>query len=722
MTPASGTASARGRPSPAATAAENTAAGAQVGFVHANVTDYLPASKSPAEKYRLAVRFLKAGIGRRAAELFAEAVTAGFSGDQGTSANEVAYNWALAILSGRTYQQLMPADLADLQSAERLTNRTRPDAWLSAHDIIRDLVDAQRQLDEGTNPDLTQLRVDYANLSPLFQDGFQRHLEVMLVAGIEELAEAQVAGRAREQRMSDNRKGRAWKYFEQEPEPPLQRRVLPPVLPFGNRLAVAVGAVLALAGMVLEIWLLERTSAVRAVVVAGVAVLGGIMAARCRISYVAAAERLADREREFGHHHASRYSSPLPVAPSAGLPDDIEDDDAAENARLARNRRRRFERIATSHLDGQFSARGPRAPAARNRWSHDTAALRRSLLNEILRDYSAPNLAPASVNWLISWRVKQIREMWQAGALHDFRVTMAPRQRDWAGTVVGVLAVGAALAYGVIRTGPARPAAAVVVVLSLAAGGIVLALSQVDVYLVHRTRLTADRQEAADRYAAERAEYERWRAELADMPRDDEIARWLDFDKIFVRNLMMHQLGLTSQDILAHATLTEPAAGCLLVRAPNGPPRYTAYSVTVFLLTHAGVRQIVTGLDFRTGQIHGQSRRSFRYEVITTAAVNETGVRYDTGTREAAQRRAGILRQDVVLSLGDRDHIRFRAENLGEFAGDVAGEDPIGLLDVALEASGITAAVDLLEDISGNGAQWVEARLHRRRGAPAGGS
>jgi len=74
-----------------------------------------------------------------------------------------------------------------------------------------------------------------------------------------------------------------------------------------------------------------------------------------------------------------------------------------------------------------------------------------------------------------------------------------------------------------------------------------------------------------------------------------------------------------------------------------------------------------------------------------------------------------ILRQDVVLSLGNTDLIHFRVENIEGVMGDALEDDEISLLDLALDTSGITAAVELLEDISGHGAQWVEERLLRRR-------
>ena len=74
-----------------------------------------------------------------------------------------------------------------------------------------------------------------------------------------------------------------------------------------------------------------------------------------------------------------------------------------------------------------------------------------------------------------------------------------------------------------------------------------------------------------------------------------------------------------------------------------------------------------------------------------------------------------ILRQDFRLVLGNSDQIVFLVENLEDVWGQHTAEDPLSLLDLALDTSGVGAALEILEAISGHGAQWVEERIRRRR-------
>ncbi len=59
--------------------------------------------------------------------------------------------------------------------------------------------------------------------------------------------------------------------------------------------------------------------------------------------------------------------------------------------------------------------------------------------------------------------------------------------------------------------------------------------------------------------------------------------------------------------------------------------------------------------------------------------------------------------------------IRFRVENFDADYLDPVVEDAASLLNIALDTSGITAVLELLEAISGHGAQWVAQRERRRR-------
>lgn len=731
-------------------ARDNSRVGAQVGFLYGDF-NYTESSKSPRTKYLLGVSYLDAGVGSLAARLIGEAVRDGFAGDDlpsgnsddnVTSGNQIAYYWLLATLSGHTYQQLAEADLAIPSLAEMLISRTAPDKWLTPYLVMCNLMSSLEKLDVGSEVDFTRLKHEYSQLAPEFQDAFQRHLEVMLVGGIEDLAEAQIAERASNERLRFDRRRRAKLYFEQRPEPPPEPENEAPRLQSAYWLAAMLGVALTVAAILLELAALSHVSAGRVIVLITAVTLGIVLSATCGIIYRADAERLLDREREFGYHHPGRYARDVPTAPSLDLPDTTEDEDEARKLRQARNKRRRFEKMARMWIEHQFRMRAPRAPAARKRWRDETAGIKQSLLDRILREFGERGAEPASANWLIRWQVKQLRGQWDADALHNYRQEMKPRIRYLAGFALGLVISCVGMIYTVIVIGAEWPGLGVAMIALLGLGATSVTLSKVDVHLVQVRRAERDLTDAQDRYSTEMSKFDEWTEYLEQRrPSDAEVARWLDYDKIFVRNLIMHQLGLMSRDIIAHATLTEPATGCLLVRARNGPPRYSVYLMTVFLLTSTGVRQVRTALDFSTGHLYHQHRRSFRYDVIMTASVFEFGIRYDGRARTPAESqdnpwaapgggaaqgapipdaRRGlggsiILRQTVTLSLGNNEQIPFLVENLADIGSDTSVEDQVMLLDMALDTSGVTAAIELLEDISGHGAQWIEERVKRRR-------
>jgi hypothetical protein len=395
--------------------------------------------------------------------------------------------------------------------------------------------------------------------------------------------------------------------------------------------------------------------------------------------------------------------------------------------------------MATSCLNEQFRKRSPASRAGRRRWENDTKGLKESLRTELLTSYKDPDPAPASLNWLIIYRVAEIARKWRDGTLHDYRKQIRPHRAYLLGAAAGTIMAAAPLVYGLALTANHQPGQAVLSLLSLLVAAFAGVSSKLDVFLVRRHRLEADKNDARNQNEAEMAEYREWVNQLRGRPSDADIARWLDYDKLFLKKLVMAQLGLVNRDILSHATLTEPAPSCTLARWRNGPPRATVYLVTVFLLTRAGVRKVQTRLNFRNGDVYNQRRSSFRYDAIVSASVNETGVRYDSGRRQAispenpwtkgqeasreialheepqrAPSGAIILRQDFRLSLANREQISFLVENFEDWSG-LADEDPLRLLDLALDTSGIAAALEVLEAISGHGAQWVDERIRRRR-------
>lgn len=689
-------------------AGERARVGARNGIIINGFDTYFGNDGTPLGLYNSAVRFLDSGAGSTAARLIKQAVGDGLLVGSGIAPNEVAYHWMLAILSGRSLEQLGPDDVEDCNRAIQIADLRQVDDSLRGLDIIWTIVDSVQQ-DSGPDPPLSQLIDDYASLPTELQEDFQRHLDPLLAGTLYDDLGAVIASRCGEQRMSGLRTARVAKYFEQEPEPPRARTISDPVRAPGMRTLAAVGGLFWLAAISVLSFELQRRGAMRASWLTLLILAAGAVAAVTGPSYIAAIERRAVKRRALGINRSTRYSNPPPT---------VREGDQVDEART------RFVRMATSHLNEQVRALTPEAPGARSRWLADTTLMKESLRTEILSQYPESGLPIGSLNWLITWRVKEFALASLDGALQKQLKEMRPRVRDTIGFGLGMAAsiVGLLYALGLITI--KHPVATALVVLLFGAGGVAVTASKLDVYMVDARRLDPDRQDAQVQYQAELAEYQRWVAELANRPSDAEMARWLDFDKLHLKKLIMAQLGLAERDIFSHATLTEPALGSTLARLPLGPPHATKYQVTVFLLTRSGVRQIATIVDFISGYAYNQVRRSFRHEVITSASVHETGVRYDTGSREAMaespwpvgggaptavapsgdMRRtlngAVILRQDFRLALGNGEEIVFLVESPDNVIASISEEDPVRVLDLALDASGIASALGILEAIS----------------------
>ncbi len=741
-------------PVPTNSAGDNAQVGAQIGFVAGNVNFYrVPAERGA--KYKVAINFLRGSSGTRAATLIREAVKAGLGTDGLTPVNDIAYHWVLAVLSGRSFEQLGPDDFEAIEHARGIADRQDPgDHLLVAHDFMCRLVESRKRQAEsaGLDPGFGQLLADYLAITSnppksgkvSFAEDFDRHLELMLAGGIEDQIAADMADRAKIGRMSNERTGRAWKYFEPVPERPRLLTMTEPVFPMGSTVLAVAAATLCVAGVVLALAVLQERGALQALLLTVVIAIAGVTATRSRVSFLAAMERVADRDSDFGHRHLGRYASPVPPAAESGqfgLPDEPDEEDEADKARQDRARRVKFVRMLSIHLNDQFAKRAPRGVAARRKWDADTAGLKESAKRQLLTQYSEPELAPGAVNWLVTLRVQEIAQKQRDGTLRKYQQELAPRPRVVIGFALGVVVSAVAWGYALFLALTKNPVLAGVAIAALGVAVLLIVQSRLDVYLVVRHRLVADKQDALARLKADESEYERWVRKLQGLA-DDLIARWLDYDKIHLRQLAMTQLDLASRDVLMHATVTEPAPRCILVRTPFGPPRYSVYRVTVFLLTKAGVRLVRMTLDFRTGEVYNQVRRSFRYDVITSASATETGVRYDSGRREVMPtpenpwslgqdgslttarhqelRRSiidgsAILSQDFQLSLRNGERVTFLVENITAAFSDRSDEDPISLLDLALDNSGLSVALEMLENISGHGSQWVEDRLTRRR-------
>ncbi len=224
-------------------------------------------------------------------------------------------------------------------------------------------------------------------------------------------------------------------------------------------------------------------------------------------------------------------------------------------------------------------------------------------------------------------------------------------------------------------------------------------------------------------YADERAAYEAEVERLSGRPKDDEMARWLDFDKAHLKTTALDHCRLMNRDIVAQVVLTEGAPQASRARVVHGPPRYSAYVVMVFLLTQTGVRVVEYELDFINGAVSNEERTAFRYDMLTSAKVSEVGVKFaGEGQRVfvlgADRVRVTDKTENMVLSRAFRlsfvngDDITIVVENF-EGLIDTDVEDKSKLVDLALDSSGVAGAMQVLESVAAEGREWIERERER---------
>jgi pimeloyl-ACP methyl ester carboxylesterase len=300
----------------------------------------------------------------------------------------------------------------------------------------------------------------------------------------------------------------------------------------------------------------------------------------------------------------------------------------------------------------------------------------------------------------------------------------------------------------------------------LVVGGLIVYWSKIDAYLVRRELYRAESALAEARYDDEKTEYDRWTKVLGDRPTDAEMARWLDYDKVYIKNRVMKEHSLTNRDIEEYAVVTEPRYPCRKARVVFGPPRYSHYWVTVILLNEAGVRKISMDLDFLDGEVSTtEDRKGFPYNAITMSSLLKVQVRYDGGHRdvtpvssgEARMPQPGVagsapahnfgpgaagsnigpdgagmplrrspgaqqdntltLSQSLRISLNNSQYVDFIVENVDEDFLDRLRENVEALFELALDSSGLKAAQQLMEAVASQGQAWLAQRrkLRERR-------
>ena len=738
----------------------------QIAYVH-NYNDYkMDPAASPAERFAKALKLLAGKMPREAERIIGEVVR------DGHQSNEVAYYWALSVLSGRFFDDLGQEHFAMLNRCSAMVDANRRDGWMEALRVITRFVGCLMyevrygRLDDA---DLTQVLLAYDALGGKRREEIRRHLDLMMTGALQDRMEARYAEEVKSLRMDGEREKRVWKFFEPDPCPPILVRLPEPRMRPVSRAAALAGVVMAGGGQLATFCF---TIAVRPLLALLLAVgLGGggwLIATRGRSWLVRQGQLAADASRHGEPVTHRRYSLAL------SGPEDYTDPYEWGGSDETDARHRREQRDIQTHrsladlwVELRFMDHDPDGANKRNEWRKETSGLRAALASHVRRHYVRPDQGLGEVDWLIKWHANRAKKRWNDGTLRKHRNELrAGGVMDGSLFVTGIVAAAVGFICGAVGLFETDPGAGTLLIMVTAAGAALIFGSRADAYYVHRDLYLAESAMAEAQYAEEQRRFQEWQHELNGRPTDEDMARWLDYDKFFIKSLAMRDRNLVNRNLVTHAILTEDRWPCPSARVLYGPPRYSHYRVTVFLLTEGGVRQVTMDLDFCTGRLSNPHSTSFPYEKIAWAKVAEAGWRFDSGDRRVVvfddkanggrraedadaedswdttlrqserpadlRRRLGqpasrngnigdlkdvdslIFAQALRLSLVNSEPIDIVVENFDRGFLDRLHENKAALLELALDNSGVAGAVRLLDTIAGEGPNWLRLQRERR--------
>lgn len=677
--------------------------GVQAENIFGDVSYVVSGDDTPLRKYTVAKNYIAGGRLRSAEELIREAVAGGLVSSENPSSftNEVAYYWTLSVLGDRAFELIDKEPFEQIAQAREIARRGPQDQWSQAHRVLTELIDClQAQEESGI---LAPVRLDaffsaFERLGPVQQEEIRRHLDLILSGAFQDRLTAHDAETVRTKRMGNSREERVWKFFEPVPAKPRPVPVVWPALDLLHWTMAIWGALMTAAGLflaaVLVTWVNWKTAAVSGILVTG---CGALVC----------------------------YAGPG-LLPARYAPSPTRDRKAPRKRRWDPEQRRFSDHVHRT-VQRQYEKRAPGAALQQPLWTAATRRARTRLAHEVTEIYSPTGIAPSRIDWLIAWHAEEARREWRPGKARDLKRILR----------VAVLAAGA---LGMTTGGRmalskmemAEPLIADIALIWLIVGSVLLIAGRADVHLVARYTHRAWQARFAERFRQEMSAYEARQALLENRPDDAEMARWLDYDKFYLKSLAMNQYGLGNRDVVAHAFLIEAAPKCRRARLKNGPPRFSAYSIWVFLLTDSGVRQMVVHLDFPTGIVKDQQRTAFRYDALASAQISEFGIRFDDGRRESfiswsgsrrnaaeTDKSALVFFQIFRLSLVSGQHIDITVENLEEWLFQRTEGGQGATHDGIPDTSDLTGAFGILEAIAADGSSWVSrARERRRRRLP----
>jgi hypothetical protein len=668
----------------------------QVGFIGLQVVheapNYQSAGDSPQELFRLARAYLDGGAFTEAADRISEVMARGYCTAQ------VAYYWALAVLRGRPFEHLENEDYSKLHRAFAERSRHPMDEWTRALHVVEQLV--QCLVSQVRDGELDTVRFDevldaYHRLPTARREEIDRHLGTMLPGAMQDRRDAELAEVIKARRMDNGRQRRVPLFFEPDPAephpvPPRPRETT------GRQYLMAVG------GIVLIV--LGDLAAARAAATSNLLV--SILGVALCLGGAAGAVPLALRWRYLALRRAARQREAAGV-PSAAPPPDP----AMSTARpefvteLDQILHRRFAAAFADPTDA--SAIG-------------VAAARKGLLRTDILDHYPPPPQANQLDWLVRWHADRAAQAWRSTAPMP---PALPRPAQLAQLGMSVLAWAGGVAALLATAHHSRLLAVTGTILMLL--GLRMAAAGAPVHHEWR-RVREDGAALEMRYRQEQNAYRQELIRLMDRPDDREMARWLDYDKDYIRTRTMKHYTLKSTDVISYFILTEAWPGCVQARVTGGPQRYAVYRVRLFLLTDNGIREIELALDFASGAENSEGRRVFRYDAIASVLTTPRTVRRH-GRRQIASIEGGgpadrpprpILRHDLRVTLLNGHNINIKTD-YDPLLAEEQREDPAALHQLMEDTTGANNALLILESVAAEGRDWIRREKERIRSKAA---
>ncbi|MFF0571243.1 hypothetical protein ACFYT7_26940 [Streptomyces sp. NPDC004041] len=752
--------------------------------IHYHGTTVVSRDDPPEKRFDAGVEELRSGKRSSAERLISKAVTQGYVTDR------TVYYWLLSILSKRLFEQLEGADINALRRAFQLLSadvapahgpdKEEEKGFLAAALAIKELV-----LTQAADPTAADRSAVWSGVQELLNglppersSEIRQHLNMLMHRALRDSLEAKEREEIGEKRHEGKRAERAPKFFIPDPRPLVLRVAVPPAYDLPRRIALGVSAALPVAGVVWAVVLMTRqswTDALLALVLWGAAGYALAVSLPRRLWLVRRRLRAAYEHSPFHAMRIDTSGRPETVNARAAFwremytvadrwfQDQLQEGESEHQWRLARI----GPQVALANdLTERYGPPVLHAPPVAGWWSRTGRLLRQ--LGVTKTKISDPYQADAqhryevftssvkgqatvgspdpgayqyhtlqqdgmtseqqTLGWLIKMHAQDVAARWRAGTLWDFRRTLRPSVAARLLTLTGFVAALAAVVWTATVLLVAHPLPMLGITALIAVGtwsawrqGYPLARAAFD--------YRADQEKYAAQGAAEAEARQGWVDHLSDRPSDAEMATWLDYDQRALRMAALDNYGLTNWEVINSFFLLEAADGCKRARVLNGPPRYSAYVVRLFILTEDGVWYNMWPLDFLSGQEHSRYDETFRYEVIARCRVTETGLYHQDGRREWVRLEADgslasgssvkggqrdlILSQTLQLELMHGESIHVLIDNFGRFLDK--REDVEALMDVAMEVSGATDAVRILQAVGGGGKDWFRRQRERAR-------